>query len=193
MNKNITKGNESKDLKVDIKRRSNYWTNSRKQLTNNTNFNKENCKSLATKFDRKINYNKNSNDITVNKDEKTKHKNIKANFKKNKTPLKPGNLNTEQHLNNEVGFSYMKNTMNLDELSAFNIAVEDDIVSEHKTVHTNKNLEQLLEVLDTEPESCRKTDANYYSCQNFVRRSRYEIISEEERGMIAKFNAQLPM
>ena len=40
--------------------------------------------------------------------------------------------------------------MNLDELSAFNIAVEDDIVSELKTVHTNKNLEQLLEVLDTD-------------------------------------------
>lgn len=39
--------------------------------------------------------------------------------------------------------------MNLDELSAFNIVVGDDIVSEHKTVHSNKNLEQLLEVLDS--------------------------------------------
>jgi len=29
-NKNITKGNESKDIKQDTKRRSNYWTNSRK-------------------------------------------------------------------------------------------------------------------------------------------------------------------
>jgi len=107
--------------------------------------------------------------------------------------LKPEKLNTEQQLNNEVGDTYMKNTMNLDELSAFNIVVGDDIVSEHKTVHSNKNLEQLLEVLDSSHDTGRMTDANYYSCQNFVRRSRYEIISEEERGMIAKFNAQLPM
>ena len=86
-NKNITKGNESKDIKQDTKRRSNYWTNSRKQSTNNSNLNKENCKPQATKFDGKKGYNQNSNDITVNKDEKIKQKNNKASFKKNKTPL----------------------------------------------------------------------------------------------------------
>lgn len=87
-------------------------------------------------------------------------------------------------------------------MSAFNVLMQDDNETAYKTQHTGKNLEQLLEVLDTEPgnifhsknhiETDRDFEKNYLSCKNFVRRSKYEIISAEEKLLIERCNAQLP-